>query len=197
MTQPTEQDRHEFDPTPAGDYGTLFVQFKGLLRLYNSEAATRSEMSKTITDLRKRLVDGANDSVNSQRAANARLTDEVERLQARVAELEAICENVPEGQPPAQPEQRFQQIGFTRIDRIGRPSAMIIADTKYRAASDAGVYVPVFVGEGDTQAPAVGDAVQQSCAECGPVDDGTALYCVRCVERMGLPAPMPETIKQH
>jgi hypothetical protein len=101
------------------------------------------------------------------------------------------------GQPPAQPEQRFQQIGFTRIDRIGRPSAMIISDTKYRAASDAGVYVPVFVGEGDTQAPAVGDAVQQSCAECGPVDDGTALYCVRCVERMGLPAPMPETIKQH
>jgi uncharacterized protein with WD repeat len=89
MTQPTEQDRHEFDPTPAGDYGTLLVQFKGLLRLYNSEAATRSEMSKTITDLKKRLVDGANDSVNSQRAANARLTDEVERLQAREAELEA------------------------------------------------------------------------------------------------------------
>lgn len=97
MTQPTEQDRHEFDPTPAADYGTLLVQFKGLLRLYNSGEAARSEMSKTIMDLRKRLVDGANDSVNSQRAANARLTDEVERLQARVAELEAICESVPEG----------------------------------------------------------------------------------------------------
>lgn len=29
---------------------------------------------------------------------------------------------------------------------------------------------------------------QQSCAECGPVDDGTALYCVRCIERMEQPA---------
>lgn len=54
---------------------------------------------------------------------------------------------------------RFRQIGFTRIDHIGKPSSTIVSDTKYRAASDAGVYVPVFVDEGESQAPAVDCAV--------------------------------------
>lgn len=54
---------------------------------------------------------------------------------------------------------RFRQIGFTRIDRIGRPSAMILSDTKYRSGDDAGVYVPVFVDEGEAQAPVVDGAV--------------------------------------
>jgi hypothetical protein len=40
-----------------------------------------------------------------------------------------------------------------------------------------------------TQAPTVDGAVLQSCAECGPVDDGTALYCVRCIDRMQEQAP--------
>lgn len=117
-----------------------------------------------------------------------------DRTQVTLTSAILFAQHVIGAAPQQAAEQRFQRIGFTRIDRIGRPSAMILADTKYRAASDAGVYVPVFVGEGDTQAPAVGDAVQQSCAECGPVDDGTALYCVRCVERMGQPAPMPEPL---
>lgn len=78
---------------------------------------------------------------------------------------------------------RFRQIGFTHIDHIGKPSSTIVSDTKYRAASDAGVYVPVFVDEGETLAPAVDGAVIREAIRA--MDDGERLdifseYCRCC-----------------
>lgn len=81
-------------------------------------------------------------------------SDKHESLQVIVDELQESVAHLA-GPPPAQPA-RFQQIGFTRQDHIGKPSSTIVSDTKYRAASDAGAYVPVFVGE--AQAPAVDGA---------------------------------------
>lgn len=82
----------EFNPAPAPDYETLLFQFKALCRMYNSTRSQCSFMAKTICDLNKQIADGALDAVESERAANAQLTAELESLRQERDGLRADAE---------------------------------------------------------------------------------------------------------
>lgn len=92
----------EFNPEPAPDYETLLFQFKATIRLYNSTRNQCRFMAKTICDMQKKISDGALDAVESERAANAQLTAELEALRqerdglrdqnhALAARLDELC----------------------------------------------------------------------------------------------------------
>lgn len=80
---------NDYNPELRQDYDGLLFQFRALLRLYNSTRAQLRFVTQAADDRRKQIADGATASVDSQRDANQRLTDENAQLRARVAELEA------------------------------------------------------------------------------------------------------------
>ena len=73
---------HEFKPDPHPEYDGLLKQFRALLLAYNSARKESSFLRQTSHDLQQTLKDGALDSVDSQREANAILTNELEALKA-------------------------------------------------------------------------------------------------------------------
>lgn len=70
----------EFNPKPAPDYETLLFQFRSAIRLYNATSNQCSVMAKIICDMQKKIADGALDAVESERAATALGTAELEAL---------------------------------------------------------------------------------------------------------------------